>query len=162
MSTFTAIGTKVSIGAVKTPVAGTDLTATDFTTGATWKELGELRTMGAVGDTWDVTEINLLSVQRTQKVKTNLKAGSAELVMNADYANEGQLALRAAAGATGSYAFKVEFADKPAAGAAPKNSVRYFCALVTSVTDEVEDSITVVKATLEINSNIVIVHASAT
>lgn len=162
MSTFTAIGTKVSIGPAKTPVAGTDLTATDFTTGATWKELGELRTMGAVGDTWDVSEINLLGVQRTQKVKTNVKSGSAELVMNADYANEGQLALRAAAGATTAYAFKVEFADKPATGATPKNSVRYFTALVTSVTDDVEDSISVVKSTIEVNSNIVVVHASAT
>lgn len=162
MSTFIAIGTKVSIGPAKNPVAGIDFTATDFATGTTWKELGELRTMGAVGDSWDVREINLLGVLRTQKVKGNLKSGSSELVMSADYANDGQLALRAAASAPGAYAFKVEFADKPSTGASPKNSVRYFTALVTEVTDDVEDSVSVVKATLEINSNIVVVHASAT
>ncbi|MFG1256314.1 phage tail tube protein [Xanthobacter flavus] len=162
MALFSASGSKIFIGAVKVPGA-TDFTAADFTS-ETWTEIGEVESIGSFGDTSELITSNVLSRGRTRKAKGTKNAGSMEVTMNSDYADTGQLALRAAAAARDSYSFKIEFADKPSAGASPKNSVRYFAALVMSANDQADEANAIIKltSTLEINSNVVVVHASAT
>ncbi|MGH9916723.1 MAG: hypothetical protein ACRD63_15715, partial [Pyrinomonadaceae bacterium] len=62
------------------------------------------------------------------------------------------------------YPFKIELNDKPAVGAAPKNSLRYFMGLVTSAQEAggAANTVQSLNSTVEINSNIVKVAASAT
>ena len=161
MALFSASGSKIFIGAVKVP-GPADFVAADFAA-EDWTEIDEVESVGSFGDTAELITSNVLSKGRTRKVKGVKNAGAMEVTMNADYGDEGQLALRAAA-ARDSYAFKVEFPDKPAAGASPKNSARYFTALVMSASDQMDEANATIKltSTLEINSNVVVVHASAT
>ncbi|MFG1214987.1 phage tail tube protein [Xanthobacter sp.] len=162
MALFSASGSKIFIGAVKVP-GSADFVAADFTA-EDWTEIDEVESVGSFGDTSELITSNVLSKGRTRKAKGVKNAGTMEVTMNADYGDEGQLALRAAAAARDSYAFKVEFPDKPAAGASPKNSVRFFTALVMSASDQMDEANAIIKltSTLEINSNVVVVHASAT
>ncbi|MFG1340560.1 hypothetical protein [Xanthobacter autotrophicus] len=163
MSIYGISGSKIYIGGVKEPANGGDLLATDFTS-QTWAEITPVESIGALGDTTELSTFNAIGIGRTFKRKGVANAGSMEVVMGADYADTGQLAVRAAAGTKNSYAFKIEFNDKPAAGASPKNSLRYFTALVMSASEALDDANGILKltSTLEINSNVVVVHASAT
>ncbi|MFG1349663.1 hypothetical protein [Xanthobacter autotrophicus] len=163
MSIYGVSGSKIYIGAAKEPANGADLAAADFTS-QTWTEITPVESIGALGDNAEVSTFDVIGIARTQKRKGVANAGSMEVVMGSDYADAGQLALRAAAAAKGSYAFKIEFNDKPATGAAPKNSLRYFTALVMSASEALDDANSILKlsSTLEINSNVVVVHASAT
>ncbi len=163
MSIFGVNGSKFYIGTALEPSNGADLAASDFTS-QTWTEITPVESLGALGDTNEVASFNAIGLGRTLKRKGVANAGSMEVVMGSDYADAGQLALRTAAKAKGSYAFKVEFNDKPASGASPKNSTRMFTALVMSASEQLDDANGVLKlnSTLEINSNVVVTHASAT
>ncbi|MFG1201737.1 hypothetical protein V5F29_05015 [Xanthobacter aminoxidans] len=163
MSIFGVNGSKFYIGTALEPSNGSDFDADDFTS-QVWTEITPVESLGALGDTNEVATFNAIGLGRTLKRKGVANAGSMEVVMGADYADAGQLALRAAAKAKGSYAFKLEFNDKPAAGASPKNSTRMFTALVMSASEQLDDANGVLKlnSTLEINSNVVVTHASAT
>jgi len=163
MSIYGISGSKLYIGTPKEPENGADLVSSDFTS-VTWTEITPIESIGALGDTNELATFNAIGIGRTLKRKGVANAGSMEVVMGADYADAGQLALRAAAVAKGSYAFKVEFNDKPATGASPKNSTRMFTALVMSASEQLDDANGTLKlnSTLEINSNVVVTHASAT
>jgi len=157
MSLFLTNGAKVSIGPVKR-FTGTDWAASDFTS-VTWKEIKETMSLGSVGDTAELVTVKTLGRPRVGKLKGTVNAGSVELSAVTDYADEGQLAVRSAATDDEDYAFKIEFSDKPAGGT---NSIRYFTALVMSAQDQVDEADNVLKlvATLEIDSNVVVVHAA--
>lgn len=163
MSIYGISGSKIYIGGAKEPANGADMVAADFTS-QTWTEITPVESIGALGDSAEVSSFNAIGIGRTLKRKGVANAGSMQVVMGCDYADAGQLAVRAAAIAKGAYAFKIEFADKPATGASPKNSLRYFTALVMSASEQLDDANGTLKlnSTLEINSNVVVVHASAT
>jgi len=165
MAVYSVGGSKLFIGGVKAISSSSNVAfaAADFD-GETWVEIGQLVTIGSLGDSSTLVDVSIISQRRTLKIKGTQDAGSMEITAVADYADAGQLALRAAAKSDENYAFKLEFADKPATGASPKNSVRYFAALVMSAVDKVEETNSVLElvSTLELNSNIVVVHASAT
>lgn len=161
---FSTAGSKLSIGAAKT-FGGTDFTATDFTSGSpVYTEITGTTNLGSAGDAAELITSNHINVNRTRKLKGTRNAGSMQVVCDLDYADAGQLAVIAAEKTKDTYAFKVEFNDKPATGASPKNSMRYFTALVMSASEQWDEANNTMKLniTLEIDSNIVRVAASAT
>jgi hypothetical protein len=161
---FATAGSKLFIGAAKA-FSGTDFTAADFTGGSpVWTEIGGLTNLGSAGDTAELISSNHINNARTRKMKGVRNAGSMQVVCDLDYADAGQLAAIAAEKTPNTYAFRVEFNDKPASGASPKNSMRYFTALVMTAAEQFDEANNTMKLniTLEIDSNIVRVAASAT
>lgn len=154
-------GTKVFIGGPLPPKSA-DFVAGDFED-EIWVEIGSMEDAGTFGDTSTEITFDDIGKNRTQKLKGTRNAGNLELVCGIDYADPGQIALIAAEKTPHDYAFMVEFNDKPAAGASPKNSKRYFIAKVMSASEALSTANNVMKlnATLGINSNIVHVSASA-
>ncbi|KQU81282.1 hypothetical protein ASD00_35195 [Ensifer sp. Root31] len=161
MPIFTTANSKVFIGE---PLAAknADFVVADFAD-IDWTEIGGLENIGSVGDTSAEVTFDDIGKGRTQKLKGTRNAGNCELVMGIDYADPGQIALIAAEKTPHDYAFKIEFNDKPAAGASPKNSQRLFIAKVMSAAEALEQANNVMKfnATLGVNSNVVRVNASA-
>jgi len=156
---FATNGMTLDIGAVKT-FNGTDFLATDFTTGSpTWTKVGGVTNMGTFGDTAELISSKVISEKRVRKAKGTQNAGSQQLVCNLDYSDAGQIALRAAAKAKDTYAFRVTFNDAPAGGTP---SIRYYTALVMSASEQFNeaDNVMELHVTLEIDSNIVEVAAA--
>lgn len=162
MPIFSTAGSKLSIGGALA-AKNTDFVAADFTS-QTWVEIEPMESIGSLGDTATEITFDAIANARTQKLKGTRNAGNMEIVAGIDYADAGQIALLAAEKTPNDYAFKLEFNDKPAAGTAPKNSMRYFVAKVMSVSEALDTANNVMKlnASLGINSNIVKVAASET
>lgn len=157
---FATAGSKLSIGPAKA-FTGTDLVATDFTTGSpTWTEIKGATNLGTAGDTAALITSEQIAIRRTRKMKGTRNAGSMQVVCDLDYSDAGQLALIAAEKTDDTYAFRIEFADAPVGGGT--NSFRYFVALVMSVSEALEEANNAMKlnATLELDSNIVRVAAA--
>lgn len=113
---FATAGTKLHMGAAKA-FAGTDFTATDFTTGSpTWIEVGGTTNLGAAGDTSELITSNHIGEGRTRKLKGTRNAGSMTVVCDLDYADAGQLGIIAAEKVSDTYAFRLTFKDAPAGG----------------------------------------------
>lgn len=162
MPIFATAGSKVFIGTALAATA-VDFVASDFTA-QTWTQIGSLESIGSLGDTSSEITFDDIGKGRTQKAKGPRNAGNMELVMAIDYADAGQIALIAAEKLPHSFAFKIEFNDKPASGASPKNSQRMFVAKVMSAGEALDTASSIMKmsASLAIDSNIVRVNASAT
>ncbi len=162
MPIFSTAGSKLSIGAA-IDEKNIDFVAADFTS-QTWVEIKNLETLGSLGDTSEAINQAIIGESRVKTLKGARTASTMEIVAALDYADAGQLALIAAEKQSSAFAFKLELADKPAAGASPKNSIRYFIAKVMSIVEAYEGANSVVNltATLGVNSNIVKVAASAT
>jgi len=161
MATYTIAGSKFEIGAA-VALKNADFVAGDFTAPlATAAEVGEPETFGAVSDTWETEDFTNVTSMRTRVVKTVRKGGTFELTCGIDPLDAGQLAMRAALAVAGNFAFRFSFSDKPAAGASPKNSTRLFVGAVLSAEDDPSGKIGKVKFTVQINSNLIVTHASA-
>lgn len=162
MPIFATAGSKVFIGTALAATA-VDFVAADFTA-QTWTQIGSLESIGSLGDTSSEITFDDIGKGRTQKAKGPRNAGTMELVAAIDYADPGQIALIAAEKLPHSFAFKIEFNDKPATGASPKNSQRLFTAKIMSASEALDNAGSIMKmsASLSIDSNIVRVNASAT
>lgn len=157
---FATNGAKIFIGAAKA-FNGTDFVESDFTTGSpVWTEIGGVTNLGQAGDTSELITSNVISEQRTRKMKGTRNAGSQQVIANLDYADAGQIALIAAEKTSLTYAFKVQMNDAPAGGTP---SLRYYTALVMSAAETWNEANNVMEltATLEIDSNIVKVAAAS-
>lgn len=164
MGVYSIAGSKVEIGGA-VALKATDFVAGDFTAPlgvGTAKEIGEPETLGALSDGWEGEDFTNVTNGRTRTLKTIRKGSAVEIVCGNDPLDVGQLAMRAAQLTADNYAMRLTLADKPASGASPKNSTRSFIALVMNVEDDPSGKIGKVKFTLQINSNIVVTHASAT
>lgn len=162
MALYSVAGCKFYIGtALDTKT--TNFTAVDFTS-ITWVEVAKWTEAGPMGDTAALITSQIISQGRDEKQKGTRNAGSMQNVFASLPTDPGQIALIAAEKTDDNYAFKVELNDKPAVGAAPKNSLRYFVGLVMSAQETAGGANTVrnLNSTVEINSNIVSVAASAT
>jgi len=125
----------------------------------TYVETLEVESIGSLGDTSNEITFASLSDSRTQRVKGTRDAGTIEIVMGADYADAGQIALIAAEKTDGNYAFKIVFDDAPSGGT---ESVRYFLAMVGSANETLDTADNVIKlnSSLWINSAITRVDAA--
>jgi len=162
MPIYSTAGAKVFIGGPKNNQTA-DFVAADFED-EDWVEIGSKESIGTFGDTSSAINFDDIGKSRTQTLKGTRNAGNMELVCGIDYADAGQIALLAAEKTPNDYAFKIEFNDKPATGASPKNSQRLFIGKVMSAAEALDTANSVMKlnATIAINSNIVRVNASAT
>jgi hypothetical protein len=162
MTIYSTAGSKVFIGGALPPKS-VDFVASDFTS-QTWVEIGNLESIGSMGDTAAEITFDNIGKARTEKLKGSRNAGNMEVTMGIDYSDVGQIALLAAEKTVFDFAIKIEFNDKPATGASPKNSQRLFIAKVMSASEALDTANSVMKltASLGINSNIVKVAASAT
>ena len=161
--TYAVAGHKISIGSVLS-LTGADFAASDFSS-LTYVEIKNWVTMGDAGDVSSPITTAIIGEVRENVSKGTRNAGN----MQNDFAllptDAGQLALIAAqADNTNNYAFKIELTDKPAVGSAPKNSLRYFAGMVMTQTEVGGGANTVrmLRAGIQINSNIVKVAASGT
>lgn len=159
---YPVAGCKISIGAaVDLPAA--DLLAADLTA-VTWIEIKGWETMGAMGDTSALITTQLIAEGRDLKMKGTRNAGQMQVNFAIMPTDPGQIALIAAAASNSNFPIKIELNDKPALGASPKNSLRYFYGLVMGAPEQGGSANTarMMNATIEINTNIVRVAASAT
>jgi hypothetical protein len=150
--------TKVSIG--------TTAAKTDATTYAadTWVPIGNITDVGEAGSEAEIVVGKFVGELYPRKLKGSRDNGTMELVVARDSADAGYMALLAAEQTSFAYNFKIELADKPAAGASPKNSFFYFSAIVGSRKINFNDPDTIVGTTfsLAISGAILEVAASAT
>lgn len=160
---YPVAGMKIYIGPVF-ELDGDDVVAADFTSLTGWTQIKGWETMGAFGDrAAEITE-SIIDQNRDLSVKGTRNAGTMQnnFIIYPD--DPGQIAAIAAEKTPYNYAIRIEGNDKPATGASPKNSMRYFAALVTSADEQGGGANTTQKfnVTLKINTNIVRVAASAT
>ena len=163
MAIYSMKGAKLSIGAAVAMKSGAWI-AGDFTTPLTAKtEIKEPETLAATGEEFSELSFENVTDGTVRVLKGARKGGLLEVTFGHDYADAGQVALKAAFEAESDYAFEMEWADKPTAGASPKNSRRQFIAKVMKLSDG-GDTSAVGKLTvgLQVNSNYVRINASAT
>ena len=153
---------RIFIGGVLEDKA-TDFVAADFTS-QTWTEITKWTQMGNFGDTSNPVSLQVIGEGRDKDQKGTANAGDMQNVFAAVDSAPGQIAVRAASKLKGNYAFQIIMNDAPTAGSAPKPGQRLFVALVMSAQDGGGGANTVrsLNASLNINSNIVIVPPSAT
>lgn len=159
---YPVAGCKFSIGPAE-ELPDEDVTAADFTS-TVWTEVKNWTQMGGFGDAAALITTQLIDKGRDVKQKGTRNAGSMQNVFAVAALDAGQIAVIAAEKTQQNYPFKIELNDKPAVGASPKNSMRYFMGLVTSANEAGGEANTVqaFNVTVEINTNIVRVAASAT
>ncbi|WP_275789105.1 hypothetical protein [Pararhizobium gei] len=163
MPIHTTAGSKLYIGPVLA-AKNTDFVAADFSAILDdFEEITSMESMGQLGDTSRAVPIELIDQARDKTLKGTRSAGNMEIVCAQDAADPGQINMIAAERTPFDYAFKVELNDKPAAGSAPKNSVRFFIGKVMSQQEVYEGANSVRKTNfiIAVNSNIVRVAASA-
>jgi hypothetical protein len=162
MARYAVAGCKISIGGAVAD-KNTDFVAADFTS-QTWVEIGEWVTMGDLGDAAATITSQIIGLARDKNSKGTRQAPAYEAVFNRDDTDPGQIAIRTAEKTNNNFAIKIEYNDKPAVGAAPKNSVEYFIALVSSArgVGGTANTNRTLAVSLLPNSNIVLVPASAT
>lgn len=148
---YAVAGSKIYIGGVLETKAA-NFAAGDFSS-QTWVEIDGWETMGSSGDASEVISTQLINRNRVIKQKGTANAGSYEMQFAVIDGDAGQVALKAARGTQDNYAFKVAYSS---------GEVEYFIALVMSHTKPGGNANTVLmlSATLEINSNIVEVDAA--
>lgn len=157
MTIYATNGSRLYIGG-PLPSKGTDFVQSDFGS-QDWDEIGEVESLGTVGDT--ATEITFDSIpgQRTRRLKGTRNAGSMDVVCGIDYEDAGQQALIAAEKTPLDYAFRIVLNDAPAGGSP---SERMFVAKVGSVAEALDTANSVMKlnASLWVNSNVVKIDAA--
>lgn len=162
MSVYSIPGSKFELGAA-VATKSTDFIAGDFTTPMTSPSVvGEPETLGSLSDGWETEDFGNVTDGRIRTIKTMRKGSTMELTCGLDPTDAGQLAMRAAQATAVNYAMRLTLADKPATGASPKNSTRSFVGLVINCEDDASGKVGKVKFTIQINSNIVLTHASPT
>lgn len=161
MALYSVAGCKFYIGTAL-DTKNTDFVAADFTA-ITWTEVAKWTEAGPIGDTATLITTPIIGQGRDEKQKGTRNAGSMQNVFASLPTDAGQIALIAAEKTSDNYAFKVELNDKPSSGASPKNSLRYFVGLVMTAQESGGGANTVrnLNSTVEINSNVVRVAASA-
>lgn len=153
---YPVAGMKIYIGGTKTSQS-TDFIASDFAS-ESWTEIDGWETVGAFGDSAQVITTQLVNRNRDLKQKGTANAGSMQCQFAQIDGDAGQQALFAASVGTNksNYAFRV---DGNETGTPSK---RYFIGLVMGFAEQGGNANTIrmVQATIEINSNVVRVAAS--
>jgi hypothetical protein len=163
MAIYSMKGAKLYIGAAVAMKSGAWVVG-DFTTPLAAKtEIKEPEALAMAGEEFAETAFENITDGTVRVLKGARKGSLMEFTHGHDYADAGQVAVKAAFEAEGDYAFELEFADKPTAGASPKNSRRLFIGKVMKMSDGGEASgVAKLTFSVQLNSNIVRVNASAT
>lgn len=161
---YPVAGQRIFIGpAMELPDA--DVTESDFAEFAEgdWIEIDGWETHGALGDAAALMTTPLINRNRDIKQKGTRNAGSMQNNFAILRDDPGQLALIAAEKTDHNYAFRILGNDAPVVGTAPKPSERLFVGLVMGAPEQGGSANTtqLMQSTIEVNSNIVRVAASA-
>ncbi len=159
MAIYPSNGSRLFIGSSVTD-RDTDWVSSDFNT-QSWTEISGLTNLGELGDQSELISANIINLNRTKKAKGTRNAGSMAIVCAFNYADEGQLAFRAAEATVFNYAFKLVFPDAPSVSG--DNSTRTFVGLVMGARTQFNEANNVIQlmGAIEINSNIVEDDANA-
>lgn len=143
---FAVAGSKIYIGGVLASQIA-DFVEADFS-GQTWTEIDGWETCGAIGDVAEVISTNLINRGRTIKQKGTRNAGTMENTFAVIDGDAGQNLLKTAEAADDNYAFRIDWST---------GEQFYFIALVMTKSRPGGGANTVqmIAATMEINSNIV-------
>lgn len=143
---YAVAGSTIAIGGVLASQAD-DFEASDFAA-QTWVNIDGWETAGAIGDVAEVIATNLINRGRTVKQKGTKNAGSMENTFAVIDGDAGQAAIKAASAADDNYAFRITWST---------GEIFYFIALVmtNSRPGGGANTVMMLAATLEINSNIV-------
>lgn len=152
---YPVAGMKIYIGGTKTTQTS-DFVAGDFAS-ESWTEVDGWETCGAFGDAAQVITTSLINRGRDLKQKGTKNAGSMQCNFAQIDGDSGQAKLLTASQSTSNYAFRVDGSET---GGTP--SKRYFVGLVMGFSEQggSANSIRMIQANIEINSNIVRVAAS--
>lgn len=157
---YPVAGKRIFIGGV-VATKKTDFVAADFA-GQSWIEIDGWETMGAIGDAVALITTPLINRGRDVKLKGTANAPSMQNNFAVLSDDPGQIALIAAGQGSNknNYAFKIEGNDAPPAGTP---SQRLFIGLVMGTPEQGGGANTadLLQGTIEINSNIVKVAATA-
>lgn len=162
---YPVAGCRIFIGpAMELPDADIDATTFAAIPAGSWTEIKNWETMGAVGDAAQLITTSLIDRQRDIKQKGTRNAGSMQNNFAVSATDPGQIALIAAEQTNMNYPFRIVGNDAPAVGGSPKPSERLFVGLVTSAQEQGGGANTVrmLSATVELNTNVVRVAPSAT
>lgn len=97
----------------------------------TWVEVGEVSSVGEIGDVANLIEASSLADNRVRRLPGRQDAGQLPVTVNFKASDTGQIACRTAAdNPSFQYGFKLELNDKP--DASDTNSTVYFLGKVTS------------------------------
>jgi hypothetical protein len=158
MALYPVAGCRFFIGGILNDKA-TDFIASDFN-GQTWTEVDGWMNMGGIGDAAQIITTPLINRGRDQKQKGTSNAGSMQNQFAVVPLDAGQALLIAAGAPTNknNYAFRIDMND--AVAGAP--SKRYFIGVVATGEESGggANTIQVLAATVEVNSNIVRVAAT--
>jgi len=159
MALYPVAGCRFYIGGILADKA-TDFVAADFV-GQTWTEVDGWMNMGGIGDAAQIITTPLINRGRDQKQKGTSNAGSMQNQFAIIPLDAGQALLISAGLPTNknNYAFRIDMNDQVAAGAPSK---RYFIGVVATGEEAGggANTIQVLAATVEVNSNIVRVAAT--
>lgn len=122
---FAVGNSKIFIGGRANP-KGT-VTAADFA-GEAWVEIGEWTSAGAIGDTINVIEQDVISSGRVRKAKGTRNAGTMENTFIPDPTDPGQIRFKQAIDDCKPYKFKIEWG----AGCLPSGTLTASGAVLTS------------------------------
>lgn len=128
----------------------------------TLTEAGEVEDMGEFGDQAGVQNFTSIGDRRTRKFKTTFDAGTLQLTLGFDSADDGQAALVAALDSDLDYNFKVQLNDAPGAASGDTPTLFYFRGKVTSNQRRVGSVDNVVRRVvgIAINSRVVEIPAA--
>jgi hypothetical protein len=155
-------GQRFFIGTDPVDLPEDDLIEGDFTS-VDWIEIGGWQTAGANGDNAALITTALINRARDVKQKGTRNAGSMQNNFALDRTDLGQVKLREAEASDLNYPFRILGNDEPAVGTAPTPSERLFYGIVMGASEQGGQANTaqMLQTTIEINSNIVTIAASA-
>jgi hypothetical protein len=154
MTVTTATGTRFYIGPAIQPSTDTQLEYE----GLAWVEVGEVESIGDIGDQAADVAFSSLKDTRAKHLKGQNDAGTLAVVCGRDPRDVGQIAMKAAQATKFTYAFKVVAADRPEVD--DVDSVYYFAGMVLSDRDGYGGADSVVKTTFNVGVNTEIVEFS--
>lgn len=106
MAMYPVAGSKIYIGNNPIDEKSVDFVEADFSA-VTWTEIKKWTTMGSIGDSAQLITSEIISEQRTKKIKGTRNAGSMQNVFNIEPNDPGQLALIAAEARKDNYPFRI-------------------------------------------------------
>lgn len=156
---FAVAGAKISIGGAAVTPSDDDMDASDFSS-ISWTEIADWTQCGSFGDTAALISTDVISRGRTVKQKGVKNAGQMQNTFALNSGDAGQTALISAANGNLNWPFKIEWDDAPSGGTP---TINYFVGLVMTAEHAGGSANTVrtLNATVEINSSVVTVAASA-
>lgn len=152
MAINTVTGSKLYIGPVRESTVDT---LAEYE-GLAWVEIGEVESIGDLGDQSNPVTFQSIGDSRVRKLKGARDAGTQQIVMGRSPSDAGQIALKAAERTKFEYAFKLEIADAPDDDYT--NSVQYFGAMVMGARVNMGTGDNVVKITADLGINTEIIE----